>query len=80
MEFVFDADAWEPEADRSSFEDSDRFEEDSMCSWISDTESLCTNWRGWKKPSAGAVQPPTQAFPVNCRTLSGKLYIFVYPK
>lgn len=37
--------------DRFSFEDSDRFEEDSLCSWSSEPESLCNNWRGWKKPS-----------------------------
>lgn len=34
-----------------SFEDSDRFEEDSLCSWTSEPESVCNNWRGWKKPS-----------------------------
>ncbi|GAB6028261.1 hypothetical protein CHUAL_002442 [Chamberlinius hualienensis] len=39
---------WE-EGDRFSFEDSERFEEDSLCSWISEPESLCNNWRGWKK-------------------------------
>nr|XP_039261702.1 zinc finger SWIM domain-containing protein 8-like isoform X1 [Styela clava] len=31
-----------------SFDDSDRFEEDSMCSWMSEPESLCKNWRGWQ--------------------------------
>lgn len=41
---------WElVDSDRFSFEDSDRFEEDSLCSWISEPESLCNNWRGWKK-------------------------------
>ncbi|CAN7993338.1 unnamed protein product [Ixodes hexagonus] len=39
------------EGDRFSFEDSDRFEEDSLCSWISEPESLCNNWRGWKRPN-----------------------------
>lgn len=39
---------WE-EADRFSFEDSERFEEDSLCSWMSEPESVCNNWRGWKK-------------------------------
>lgn len=39
---------WE-EGDRFSFEDSERFEEDSLCSWISEPESLCNNWRGWKR-------------------------------
>ncbi|ENN82733.1 hypothetical protein YQE_00899, partial [Dendroctonus ponderosae] len=36
-----------------SFDDSDRFEEDSMCSWSSEPESVCNNWRGWKKPTNG---------------------------
>ena len=45
MDFMFD---WE-EGDRLSFEDSDRFEEDSLCSWASEPESLCNNWRGWRK-------------------------------
>ncbi|XP_063237726.1 zinc finger SWIM domain-containing protein 8 homolog isoform X2 [Bacillus rossius redtenbacheri] len=40
---------WE-DTDRFSFEDSDRFEEDSLCSWSSEPESLCNNWRGWKRP------------------------------
>ncbi|XP_015439816.1 PREDICTED: zinc finger SWIM domain-containing protein 8 [Dufourea novaeangliae] len=39
--------------DRFSFEDSDRFEEDSLCSWSSEPESLCNNWRGWRKSTAG---------------------------
>ena len=43
---------WE-EADRYSFEDSDRFEEDSLCSWSSVSESFCNNWRGWRRPSPG---------------------------
>jgi hypothetical protein len=37
------------EGDRFSFEDSERFEEDSLCSWMSEPESVCNNWRGWKK-------------------------------
>lgn len=40
----------EQENDRLSFEDSDRFSEGSLCSWSSEQESLCNNWRGWKKP------------------------------
>nr|CAD7446583.1 unnamed protein product [Timema bartmani] len=44
---------WE-DADRFSFEDSDRFEEDSLCSWSSEPESLCNNWRGWKRPTLGS--------------------------
>ncbi|XP_046742497.1 zinc finger SWIM domain-containing protein 8 homolog, partial [Diprion similis] len=35
------------------FEDSDRFEEDSLCSWSSEPESLCNNWRGWRRPTVG---------------------------
>lgn len=42
---------WE-EGDHFSFEDSERFEEDSLCSWSSEPESLCNNWRGWKRPNA----------------------------
>nr|CAI5864383.1 unnamed protein product [Callosobruchus analis] len=46
------------EGDRFSFEDSDRFEEDSLCSWSdgsgSEPESVCNNWRGWKKPTTTA--------------------------
>lgn len=33
--------------DRLSWEDSERFEEDSLCSWLSEPESLIQNWRGW---------------------------------
>lgn len=36
-----------------SFDDSDRFEEDSLCSWVSEPESICGNWRGWKRNSNG---------------------------
>uniref|UniRef100_A0A1B0CAB9 Uncharacterized protein n=1 Tax=Lutzomyia longipalpis TaxID=7200 RepID=A0A1B0CAB9_LUTLO len=39
------------EIDQISFYDSDRFEEDSLCSWSSEPDSLCNNWRGWKKPN-----------------------------
>ncbi|XP_014289772.1 zinc finger SWIM domain-containing protein 8 homolog [Halyomorpha halys] len=41
---------WNDEKDRFSFEDSDRFEEDSLCSWSTEPESICNNWRGWKRP------------------------------
>lgn len=43
------------ECDRYSFDDSDRFEEDSLCSWSSEPESLCNNWRGWKRPIANGA-------------------------
>lgn len=43
------------DGDRFSFEDSDRFEEDSLCSWSSEPESVGNNWRGWKKPSSGSA-------------------------
>lgn len=45
---------WE-DGDRFSFEDSDRFEEDSLCSWTSEPESVCNNWRGWKRQSNGGT-------------------------
>ncbi|KAK3713144.1 hypothetical protein QZH41_010056, partial [Actinostola sp. cb2023] len=41
--------------ERFSFEDSDRFEEDSLCSWASEPESICANWRGWKRSSQNSV-------------------------
>ncbi|CAB0008630.1 unnamed protein product [Nesidiocoris tenuis] len=36
------------------FEDSDRFEEDSLCSWSTEAESVCNNWRGWKRPTGSS--------------------------
>lgn len=44
-----------------SFDDSDRFEEDSLCSWVSEPESICGNWRGWKRNSQNVVQPDGDA-------------------
>uniref|UniRef100_A0A0L8G974 Uncharacterized protein n=1 Tax=Octopus bimaculoides TaxID=37653 RepID=A0A0L8G974_OCTBM len=57
MHFMFD---WETEADHISFDDSDRFEEDSLCSWNSEPESLCNNWRGWKRQNGGQAFPAQQ--------------------
>ncbi|KAL0964419.1 hypothetical protein UPYG_G00323590 [Umbra pygmaea] len=54
MELMFAE--WE-DGERFSFEDSDRFEEDSLCSFISEAESLCQNWRGWRKQCAGPNSP-----------------------
>ncbi|CAH2321866.1 zinc finger SWIM domain-containing 8 isoform X1 [Pelobates cultripes] len=54
MELMFAE--WE-DGERFSFEDSDRFEEDSLCSFISEAESLCQNWRGWRKQSPGPNSP-----------------------
>ncbi|KAK7477763.1 hypothetical protein BaRGS_00030946 [Batillaria attramentaria] len=51
MDLMFE---WEYEGDRFSFEDSDRFEEDSLCSWGSEPE-LCNNWRGWKRQNGGQI-------------------------
>lgn len=42
---------WDAE-ERLSFEDSERFEEDSLCSWLSEAESACNNWRGWAAQGA----------------------------
>ena len=36
-----------------SFEDSDRFEEDLLSSYDSETESSCNNWRGWSNDNSG---------------------------
>ena len=52
MDFMFD---WDAEGDRFSFDDSDRFEEDSLCSWMSEPESLCNNWRGWKRQNSSQL-------------------------
>ncbi|XP_018670723.2 zinc finger SWIM domain-containing protein 8 [Ciona intestinalis] len=38
-----------------SFEDSDRFDDESICSWMSETESFCTNWRGWRRQNCSLV-------------------------
>src|SRR5947208_16705906 len=52
---------WE-DGDRYSFDDSERFEEESICSWMSDTaESVCNNWRGWKKEPKGNQNTPSNA-------------------
>uniref|UniRef100_A0ABD2X903 SWIM-type domain-containing protein n=1 Tax=Trichogramma kaykai TaxID=54128 RepID=A0ABD2X903_9HYME len=51
---------WE-ENDEYSFDDSDRFEEDSLCSWSSEPESICNNWRGWKRPIT-AFDPAKKCF------------------
>ena len=48
----FDALAQPPQED-DSWEDSERFEEDSLGSWYTDPESLCQNWRGWTAAAAG---------------------------
>lgn len=49
---------WDNDVDRFSFDDSERFEEESMCSWLSETESLNNNWRGWKRQNGGQSSPP----------------------
>lgn len=59
---------WENLTERYSFEDSDRFEEDSLCSWSSEPESLCNNWRGWRRPIVGFGFPKQVA--------QGKIFLF----
>ena len=49
---------WDESEEHFSFEDSDRFEEDSLCSWYSEPESLCGNWRGWKRNSQNGAGGP----------------------
>lgn len=63
---------WE-EGGRFSFEDSDRFEEDSLCSWSSEPESLCNNWRGWKRPVASAAP---LGYTGNKKALSEGTYLY----
>lgn len=64
---------WEYEGDRFSFEDSDRFEEDSLCSWGSEPE-LCNNWRGWKRQNGG--QSLLQIFPSSGKQISLNIEMF----
>ena len=52
------------EMDAFSFDDSDRFEDDSVCSWISEPESVVNNWRGWRKPSLAAASLPVGGAPL----------------
>ncbi|XP_078578412.1 zinc finger SWIM domain-containing protein 8-like isoform X2 [Branchiostoma floridae x Branchiostoma japonicum] len=63
MDFMFAGGEWD-EGERFSFEDSDRFEEDSLCSWISEPESLCNNWRGWKRQNGNQGSLSAQEGPV----------------
>ena len=69
MDLMFE---WEYEGDRFSFEDSDRFEEDSLCSWGSEPE-LCNNWRGWKRQNGG------QALMQGLQAASGKCTVPLFP-
>ena len=41
--------SWDVDEDRFTFDDSDRFEDESMCSYSSEPESVYNNWRGWKR-------------------------------
>lgn len=64
------------ECDSHSFDDSDRFEEDSLCSWSSEPESLCNNWRGWKRP----ITASTFGNGGVRKTADGKfIYVFIHP-
>ncbi|PIO56030.1 hypothetical protein TELCIR_22576 [Teladorsagia circumcincta] len=53
-----------------SFEDSDRFEGDSECSWVSsESITLAKNWRGWSQSSPGDTIPSgisTCIYPYQC--------------
>ncbi|OQV21645.1 Zinc finger SWIM domain-containing protein 8 [Hypsibius exemplaris] len=54
---AWDEGAPEQEADqqdRASFDDSDRFDGDSICSYLSEAESACNNWQGWKKSTSAS--------------------------
>ena len=67
---------WMEEGDRMSFDDSDRFEEDSLCSWGSEPESLCNNWRGWKKPLISSTAHSTPLLASNQRRAEGEFLYF----
>ncbi|XP_049279462.1 zinc finger SWIM domain-containing protein 8 homolog [Anopheles funestus] len=74
------------EIDRFSFEDSDRFEEDSLCSWSSEPESVCNNWRGWKKPAGminsfggGSGRRFNEGEPTSLTELSARCVAFYIP-
>uniref|UniRef100_A0A182K404 SWIM-type domain-containing protein n=1 Tax=Anopheles christyi TaxID=43041 RepID=A0A182K404_9DIPT len=74
------------EIDRFSFEDSDRFEEDSLCSWSSEPESVCNNWRGWKKPAGtinsfggGSGRRANEGEPTSLTELSARCVAFYIP-
>ena len=55
-----------------SFDDSDRFEEDSLCSWGSEPESLCNNWRGWKRPQVPSTALSAPLLASNQRRSEGR--------
>ncbi|KAL7305707.1 hypothetical protein TKK_0001961 [Trichogramma kaykai] len=67
---------WE-ENDEYSFDDSDRFEEDSLCSWSSEPESICNNWRGWKRPIT-AFDPAKKCFESEYRNFFDIFILFLY--
>lgn len=54
MEVELPTDSGENNDGTHSFEDSDRFDEMSLCSWMSEPESLCGNWRGWKRSASNS--------------------------
>lgn len=63
-----------------SFDDSDHFEEDSLCSWMSEPESLCRNWRGWQTQfsSCGNVSEPRFEKACNSKVKEGMLEYLMY--
>ena len=63
MDLMFDGYGEYPEyeGDKYSFDDSDRFEDESICSWGSDPEPP-NNWRGWKRQNQNGGQAHLQRF------------------
>uniref|UniRef100_A0A915EG49 ZSWIM8 TPR repeats domain-containing protein n=1 Tax=Ditylenchus dipsaci TaxID=166011 RepID=A0A915EG49_9BILA len=53
------------EDDRFSFEDSERFEEDSLCSLPSETGSLNHKWRGWAAKNNSAIISTAENNPIH---------------
>jgi len=71
MDFIFN---WEDDGDRFSFEDSERFEEDSLCSFLSEPDSICNNWRGWRKPNGSGGPNGFQQSQLNGQTSLSTFY------
>ncbi|VDN51456.1 unnamed protein product [Dracunculus medinensis] len=58
--------------DQLSFEDSERFEEDSLCSWQSDSDSICHHFRGWNATSHNPFSE-NNAEKTSCTELSSNI-------
>ena len=62
----------EGEQDHASFDDSDRFEDESICSFETESSSN-NNWQGWKKPPPPTGSGPSPQPLRTLMSISGKL-------